>query len=460
MGIITFNAPQPPEFNQVNQLMARSQDQMMKGIDSLRQANNNFQIKVHDVNNDALSRYLRTAKSADQFNSDAYQIGYQNLVDSMKGAYDRDKVNQMYDNRLNQIYNEEKTAYENKQFNLIRDNSDLVNGLITATAKSDYGSVTAIRDKMRELGIDPFTALNVVSQGHKLLSEELGISHLQNQVQGGKIDNASKVVSTNNNGLGTVGTLASNGLVANPYVLNTQGEVTQKPITSTVKTPVPQQLDYSWGGFKSLDDYVTSTANANLTLPQVQGTAGQQATANQANQLNPNWDANKQFTGVGGYNGNAMALRQQAIKRGVFKSNRSIDGGVAHPATYSSLMIFQDALKDNFKWSAAVKDSSPHSGKTSYHHQGLAFDVSLKDYGNGKSERDTHLMANYYRHFGFKVAENKRTNKNGVADYDIFILNEHKHPSKNSTAPHIHVEFRSKEVADRFFQLQSQTGKQ
>ncbi len=156
------------------------------------------------------------------------------------------------------------------------------------------------------------------------------------------------------------------------------------------------------------------------------------------------------------YTGTAQELHNQAKSKGLFKGATTVDGGLGHQGTYAGLMNSKNVIGSNFKWSAAVNDGY-HKRKSpnSKHTQGLAYDVTLKDFGNGKSTKAVQELVNYYQSMGLSVSAKAQGFKGASNKTDVMIIDEHLFPSSKSTGSHLHVQFNSKESANKYYQAQA-----
>lgn len=153
----------------------------------------------------------------------------------------------------------------------------------------------------------------------------------------------------------------------------------------------------------------------------------------------------------------SLRLQNELSRNKLIRSNEAVSGGVTHAGTFAAALDFRGVMGNDLKYFSAFNDGYHHrKNPNSMHTKGLALDIVNQ---SGSLEKARTQAENLYRQLtamGFKGR--LATAKNGKrinigSGQDFFIQDEYNRPSKNSTGGHIHFNWGSEDVAQRYFAM-------
>jgi len=96
---ITWNNIAAPNFSAANELFKQAQDNLLNVGATLTATAQGYQDAIRKRNTGLIQEYINSARTPEELQSEAFQVGYQNLVNTLDKEYDPVAMNQYKDSR-------------------------------------------------------------------------------------------------------------------------------------------------------------------------------------------------------------------------------------------------------------------------------------------------------------------------------------------------------------------------
>lgn len=148
---ITWNNIAAPNFGAANELFKQAQDNLLNVGATLTATAKGYQDAIRKRNTGLIQEYINSARTPEELQSEAFQVGYQNLVNTLAKEYDPVAMNQYKDSRGDVLTKRASDALNYTQAKTKIEQDDNFNkALIAQAAGNLYGD--ALTQAMANVG--------------------------------------------------------------------------------------------------------------------------------------------------------------------------------------------------------------------------------------------------------------------------------------------------------------------